>query len=459
MVIKGSARGGAVKLAAHLQRTDTNEKMRVVEMRDVAAEDLRGALIEMDALGCALRTQRTLYHASINTRADEAMTPEQWRRAVDRLEQELDLTGQPRVIVEHQKEGREHVHIVWARTDLEHMRAIRCDHNYRKHETVARELEQEFGHERVQGAHAERDGVERPERTPSHAEMQQAERTGLTPREAKEQLTELWNRTDSGQAFAAALDEAGWILARGDKRDFVVLDPAAEVHSLTRRIDGAKAKDVRARMADLDAASLPSVEEARELQHDRAQSVTPARNQIAWQDELAAAIAKAEAEAKPAPDDTKAVLPVSERVVARELTHHEAREQREATAEAHAEHQPEAATRALIREADHIENTAMDAAGQVMDGAQEATAKVAGAVDAIGESFLKVADSVLDFFLGAPPPAPRPAPEVIEERAAASKQKEERAAMEERARRLLEEIARGEEGRERDDYGGGRERR
>ena len=47
---------------------------------------------------------------------------------------------------------------MWSRADLDHMRAIRCDHNYRTHELVARELEREFGHARVQGVHVERDG-------------------------------------------------------------------------------------------------------------------------------------------------------------------------------------------------------------------------------------------------------------------------------------------------------------
>jgi hypothetical protein len=269
VVIKGSARGGPGQLAAHLQRTDTNERMRVVELRVVVADDLDGALDEMDALGAGLRTRRTLYHASINTRADEPMTDEQWTIAIDRLEAKLGLTGQPRAVVEHEKEGREHVHIVWSRADLEHMRAIRADHNFRQHEETARELEREFGHARVQGAHAERDGEERPERTPSHAEMQQAARTGLSPQEAKEQITELWQRTDSGQSFAAALDDAGWILARGDRRDFLVVDPHGEAHSLARRVEGTKAADVRARMADIDRETLPSAEEARERQEQR----------------------------------------------------------------------------------------------------------------------------------------------------------------------------------------------
>jgi hypothetical protein len=269
VVIKGNPRGGPAKLAVHLTRTDTNEKMRVDEIRGVAAKELDGALREMDALGAGLKTERTLYHASINTRGDERMTPEQRAAAIDRLEEKLGLTGQPRVVVEHTKKERDHIHIVWSRTDLEHMRAIRCDHNYRKHEEVARELEREFGHARVQGAHAERDGpngdrVPRPERTPGHDEMQQAERSGMSPQQAKAWVTETWRATDSGKAFKSAIEEQGWTLARGDRRDFVLLDPAGNVHGLARRVEGANAADIRARMADIDRETLPGVAEVRE---------------------------------------------------------------------------------------------------------------------------------------------------------------------------------------------------
>jgi hypothetical protein len=268
VVIKGGARGGAGKLAVHLQRTDTNERAELVEVRGLAANDIDGALAEMEAVASGARTRRPLYHASINTRADEPLTDEQRTIAVDRLEEVLGLTGQPRVIVDHLKEGKDgieraHTHVVWSRIDLDDMTAIPDSHNYRKHEEAARALEQEFGHKRVQGAHVEREEVQRPERTPSQAEMMQAERSGMTPEEVKRQVTDLWQQTDNGQAFAAALADAGYTLARGDRRDFVVIDPAGETHSLARRVDGMKAADVRARMADVDPANLPTVAEAR----------------------------------------------------------------------------------------------------------------------------------------------------------------------------------------------------
>jgi Relaxase/Mobilisation nuclease domain len=266
VVIKGTSCAGAARLAVHLTRTDTNERAEVRELRGVAAENLRGALLEMEAVASGSRATKPFYHASINTPAGERLTDEQRAHAIDTLEARLGLTGQPRVVVVHEKEGREHCHIVWSRIQLESMRTISDSHNYRKHEEVARSLEREFGHARVQGAHVEREGRPRPERTPSHAEMLQAERTGLSPQQVKAQVTELWRSTENGKDFFVALWNAGYVLARGDRRDFVIIDQRGGTHSLARRIEGATAKDVRARMADLDIGRLPSIADAKRVQ-------------------------------------------------------------------------------------------------------------------------------------------------------------------------------------------------
>lgn len=60
-------------------------------------------------------------------------------------------------------------------------------------------------------------------------------------------------------AFAHALKEKGFILAKGDRRGFVVVDHHGEVYAISRWV-GIKAKDVRARLGE--AHDLPSVEEA-----------------------------------------------------------------------------------------------------------------------------------------------------------------------------------------------------
>ena len=282
MIIKGTPTSGGQRLVDHINRTDTNERVELKEVRGTAAEDFRGALLEMEAVGSGSRTKRPFYHASINTQAGERLTDAQRFKAIDRLEEELGLTGQPRVVVVHEKKDRqendrEHCHVVWLRVNAETMTAIRADHNYRKHEIVARELERAFGHERVQGAHIERDGKPRPERTPSHAEMQQAERTKITPEAARKHLTALWRGAENGKAFEAALAKSGWLLARGDRRDFVVIDPKGGTHSLARRIEGAKIGAVRERLAHVDMKTLPSVAEGRAAQYARYGKPEPVR--------------------------------------------------------------------------------------------------------------------------------------------------------------------------------------
>lgn len=263
MIIKGGPRAGASDLAAHLQRVDTNERMEVLGIRGAVARDLEGALREMEAMSSGTRCKNPLYHASINTPIHERLGIDGWGRAVDRLEEELGLKGQPRAVVMHEKFGREHIHIVWGRVRADTLVAVADSHNYRKHEMVARELEREFGHERVQGAHAERDGAPRPDRTLSHAAHQIAERTGIDPKVVKSEITALWQTADGAEAFLAGLEAAGYRPALGSRRQYVVMDQAGTVHSLARRIDGVRAADLCRAFADADPGRFPAVETLR----------------------------------------------------------------------------------------------------------------------------------------------------------------------------------------------------
>ncbi|MDQ0314887.1 AAA family ATPase [Amorphus orientalis] len=278
MVIKGRSRSGAKELAAHLLRTDTNERMEVLELRGTVATDLLGALREFEAVAVGTRCKRSLYHASINVPVHERLDGDGWDLAIDRLEAELGLTGQARAVVMHEKLGREHVHIVWSRIDLARMTAIADSHTYRKHEIVARELERTLGHARVQGVHVERDGQLRPERTPSHAEMQLKERTGSDPVRVKHDLTRCWRETETGAEFAAALEASGYVLARGNRRSFVAVDAAGVIHSLPRRIEGARARDVAERLGTIgELPNATDVRASRMADLDRSQHAEAAR--------------------------------------------------------------------------------------------------------------------------------------------------------------------------------------
>ena len=116
---------------------------------------------------------------------------------------------------------------------------------------------------------AVREGIEaRQEAAPASPEVEtkeapQAQPEGRQSRDAiKRGVTELWNASDSGEAFVAGLEGLGLTLAKGDRRGFVLVHQEGEVYALPRLIEGARTADVREKLRDIDPASLPTVAEA-----------------------------------------------------------------------------------------------------------------------------------------------------------------------------------------------------
>lgn len=273
MIVKGGSRAAPGQLAWHLQRRDTNEKVEILELQS-PAPNLAEAFRDWQTLTEGTRGTKGLYHANIDPAKDYTMTREQWQRAVDVLEKELGLEGQPRAVIMHEKFGREHIHVVWARTDIDRM-VLRSDsQNYMAHERASQALEKEFGHEPVPGKHAKRDRDKQPEfpkAEANQAEWQQGERTGIDPAARKDQITALKQASDNGQAFKTALEEQGYLLAKGDRRDFVIVDEAGSIHSLGRQVRDVKAAELRAFMKDVDRETLPTAAQAVDLQRERHQ--------------------------------------------------------------------------------------------------------------------------------------------------------------------------------------------
>jgi len=72
-----------------------------------------------------------------------------------------------------------------------------------------------------------------------------------------EQIQDIYTRSDNGKAFQAALQEAGFTLAKGDRRGFVLVDSQGKIHSLSRQLQGQRASDLKARLSDIDERNLP----------------------------------------------------------------------------------------------------------------------------------------------------------------------------------------------------------
>jgi hypothetical protein len=488
--IKGKPRGGPGQLAAHVQKAE-NESVRIVGIDGLAARDIEGALIEMDAQGAALRTDKTLYHGIISPEPgkDFAMTEADWDFTRQAFLKGMGFEGQPFIEIEHEKFGKDgvlrlHRHIIVGLTDLEHNRAIPTSHNFRKHEEIARYCERELGHEHVQGAHIGRFGVERPERTPTLAEQRAAERGGVSAQEAKTLGAELWNATDSGKALNAALEDHGWMLARGDKMRsdgsayFMAIDPQGEAHEL-RRMVPVKAAELYARMADIDAARLPNVSDARDRQQIRAVDLEQRREAAGRSDDIRPDHPARENQAadyfdRDAADDAwiKAVNAAGIKAAP------EATQQREASAA------PSAPERENTRatEPEREPAPARDAPRVIYLGPPAEFDRAADIVGGLVDGAEKAISAAFDYaadFIAPPPPPTKEQVEQMQKAAEERRQQEpaqrEQAEQEARFREILEQIRRddqrarydrwtgrrldGDHDRDRDeDYSRGRER-
>jgi hypothetical protein len=269
VIVKGGSRSGGAFFARHLLNGRQNERVSVIEIRGLVAQTVPDAFHEMQAVALGTKAVNYFYHASLNPDERETLTPEQWEQATDILEHTLGLTGQARLVVEHVKGGRTHRHVIWSRIDRDTMTALPDGLTYAKHEQAARAIEAAFGHAPVPSVLVRNRGAARPPRRPQDWEGFRGQDSALDPAAMKAEVTALWQAADTGTAFAAALAAHGHILARGDRRDFVLVDAAGDDHSLARRIAGAKAADIRARMGDIDRDALPSVAEARALARQR----------------------------------------------------------------------------------------------------------------------------------------------------------------------------------------------
>lgn len=258
MILKGSQRGGAKQLGRHLLNRADNEHVEVHEVRGFMADDLLGALQEAEAVSRGTRCKQPLFSVSLNPPETESVRVDVFEGALAAIEERNGLTGQPRVVVFHEKEGRRHCHAVWSRIDAETMTARNLPFFKTRLREVSKQLYLENGWQMPRGFI---DSAARDPRNFSLAEWQQAKRTGHNARDLKAMIQECWAVSDNRASFAKALEERGLYLAKGDRRAHVALTYDGEVVSVPRMI-GKKAKEVAARLGNTE--TLASVDQTRQ---------------------------------------------------------------------------------------------------------------------------------------------------------------------------------------------------
>ena len=257
MILKGSQRSGAKQLGLHLLKTEENEHVELHDIRGFMSDDVVGAFREAEAIAKGTKCRQFMFSVSLNPPENERVHVRTFEKALEAIEEKNGLTGQPRVVVFHEKEGRRHCHAVWSRIDPVTMTAKPMSFYKNKLREVSRQLYLENGWQMPRGLI---DPKDRDPRNFSLNEWQQAKRIGRHAGELKELIQEAWATSDSARTFAHALEERGFYLARGDRRGHVAVTFEGEVISISRAT-GKKAKELHARLGKPDA--LNSVEETR----------------------------------------------------------------------------------------------------------------------------------------------------------------------------------------------------
>ncbi len=255
MIIKGNRRGGAKKLAAHLLRRDTNEEVIIREIagyptRQFNDQDLQAVLRHMAVQGQAKGKLRTLYHSILAPQQGEKLNAKQLKHAVDTLAKNLGMEGHNRTIVEHQKDGRQHFHVVFNILHPTTGKQARLQWTKKVEWNTSRQLEQELG-------------LKAPVpkgKAKKRWEHERGKRSGLDALQVRKEVTAIFRTSKTGKEFVNNLAAAGYVLTIGRNNSYVLVDKAGDIHGLMRRIEGAKLKDLRQRFPDLKHIALPSIE-------------------------------------------------------------------------------------------------------------------------------------------------------------------------------------------------------
>ena len=260
MILKGNRRGGAKDLAAHLMKPE-NEHVDMHELRGFVASDLIGALNETYAISQGTKCRKFLYSLSVNPPPGEKASTADILDAIERSEKVLNLSGQPRAIVFHEKSGRRHAHVVWSLIDAQAMKAVRLRNDRTKLQPLTRELFVHHGWKVPDGL------IDRTNRDPRRftlKEYHQARKHGRDARIVKDAIQSAWAVSDSRSAFESALEERGMRLAKGDRAGLVCVDMFGEVYALPKML-GLRIKSVREKIGSErdDPGAFPSVDEAK----------------------------------------------------------------------------------------------------------------------------------------------------------------------------------------------------
>lgn len=262
MLIFGKSVGDWQEKAKYATDKADNDFAQIREIRCEGIDNVDTAFAAMAACAADTNCKKFLYHATINLNPGERLSLKQWMKAIDTLENNLNLSGHYRVVFEHIKKDRQHYHIIWSRIPPNGDRpAVTMGNNYYIHETTAKALEIEFGLKVA---------PQRDRSKPSRKQEEKNERNSrirINPDIVTRDVTAIFKQSKTSKEFINNLAKAGYILTRGRNESLVLIDRQGGYHGLLRRIEGIRLGDLRQKFPDLDKIILPSMQEVLKARH------------------------------------------------------------------------------------------------------------------------------------------------------------------------------------------------
>jgi hypothetical protein len=244
MIMKGNQRGNARQLANHLT-SDENDHHRILKVDGFCADNLHGALIETYAISKATQCKKIFFTVVISPPENVAVSEQQIFDVPRRIQEKFKLEKQPFALVEHEKEGRKHYHLVISRIDTASMKALELGLYKKALNELSLSLFIENKWDIPKGFQ-----IGQPDsRNFSLAEWQQSKRLGAHPKHIKAAIKQSWDNSDNRASFKAALAEKGIFLAKGDRRNcFVAVTWQGETIPLNKKNLGATAKAIKSKL-------------------------------------------------------------------------------------------------------------------------------------------------------------------------------------------------------------------
>lgn len=282
MILKGRSRGHASQLARYLFNVK-NEAVQVLDIRGTCETTLTkngliDALKEFDEYGKLTQGEKTIFHLAIAPSDFDRMDAGKWQHAVAKAEEALGFEGQPRAVVMHTFEGKDHLHVAWSRVDLETHKLKSDSFTNLKLCNAARDIEIDLGlaklpdvhrgHERAKQLNEElkqRQAADEPRKEKQREKEIRdfAEEQGQhSRRELQRVIASSYHQADNGQEFRDRLEQKGFRLVRGN-RGAVVMDGEGNVYSPARYIEDVRAKEINSKCADV-LKDLQTVDQARD---------------------------------------------------------------------------------------------------------------------------------------------------------------------------------------------------